>query len=182
MNDGYACISFSSQSQDPVETICGVLKPLGLSLTIPGTSSVSMWNDDGTQTLTTKNGLQSSIEQEAAASCQFWYSKDDDIFCNLRTYGESVICELALDGLDARQVSELFQALKRFGGEAQPSRVNWIICDRGGELFGQNWAEILSESLLDEKLANRLSAVYVRNDEGELVFVGGNSEDRVLFQ
>lgn len=182
MNDGYVCMSFLSQSQEPLEIICGILRPLGLSLTIPGTFSVSMWNDDGMQTLTTKKGVQSAIKKEAAANFQFWYSGDDDIYCNLRIHGEAAICELALDGLDARQVSELFQTLIRFGSDVKPSRVNWIVCDRGGELFGQNWAEVSIESLLDVKLVNRLSGVYVRNDEGELIFVGGNSGGCILFQ
>ena len=175
MNDGYICMSFSSVSQNALDDICDILKPLGVSLAMPGSSNVSMWENDGTQTLTTTQGLKATIGEEAAANFQLWYSEGEDIFCNLRIHGGGVICELALDGLDSRRESDLFQTLLRFGVDFDPSRVNWIVYDRAGELSGHSWDEITTTSLLEEQWTNRMNAVYARNEDGKLVYVGGKT-------
>lgn len=175
MNDGYLCVSFTATTGNAVDNICELLKPLGLSVTIPNSESVSVWNDDGTQTTTTMHGLRSLVDKKAAANFQFWYSQDEDLFCNLRCDGQVVICELALDGLDLLQERELFQTLLRFGTATRPSRMNWLVYDRNGELAGFDWAQLTSRSLFENECFARLQAVYAKNDDNELVAVADNT-------
>ena len=126
-----------------VNLLTSLTSKIGLSMTFPGTPSVTLLTENSEQRFVPLTEFQAIIQRSDQISCQFWWNDSEDLYCRVMRDEDGISIEFGLDGTSVEQEQKMAHALQQIFVMLASEGAAWgLVIDRFGVTAESSWKDI----------------------------------------